>query len=368
MESETFWRWFDRGARVDFAATIVSWFFDWKTYALGAVGAIVGAILPKLDNWPFTAIFLVMLVAFAVVALLYLAFCVFLDRRAANRKIERPAAIEAPAVIPRAEVELVPDTDPRELYFQILKDSEWKRTELRKTTNTTHLRSDWLDIRLSEQVHEALLNSKLASRGKECLQGTETTPEHPIPAKTWRTVKILFDDSLGGCAAFEKGRVSFEKGRMAWVWIKFSKPQFFQLFPLGTSPSIDRVPCTELFKMAEAEGWDFSHDSLHLLDMQKAMRQGGVDQTLTIWGRMNKWTSEELMRNESLLKIPADHWHDHFVTLFDVRAGDNFNTFSWLPKGQQSSKGYLDLHVERSQAAEWLRRDAVSFKGKTRPR
>jgi hypothetical protein len=179
MESKTFWRWFDRGARADFAATIVGWFFDWKTYALGAMGAVVGAILPKLDNWSFTAIFLVMLAAFAVVALLYLAFCVFLDRRAAKRKSERTAAIEAPAAIRRAEVELVQDTDPRELYFQILKDSEWKRAELRKTTDTTHLRSDWLGIRLSEQIHEALLNSKLASRGKRLGWVERSETHHP---------------------------------------------------------------------------------------------------------------------------------------------------------------------------------------------
>jgi hypothetical protein len=218
MESETFWRWFDRGARVDFAATIVNWFFDWKTYALGAVGAIVGAILPKLDNWSSTAIFLVMLAAFAVVALLYLAFCVLLDRRASNRKGERPAAIEAPAVIPRAEVqevELVPDTDPRELYFQILKDSDWKRAELRKTTDTTHLRGDWLDIRLSEQIHEALLNSKLASRGKECLQGTETTPEHGFVEMQCLSKERRSRDSTckpGSCKGAEC------RGRQKTIW------------------------------------------------------------------------------------------------------------------------------------------------------
>jgi hypothetical protein len=117
--------------------------------------------------------------------------------------------------------------------------------------------------------------------------------------------------------------------------------------------------------MAEGEGWDFSsHNSLHLMDMQDAMRQGGSDNVLTIWGRPNKWTSERLMRNESLLKIPAGHWHDNFISLGLARDGDNFQTCSWEPKGSATTKAFLDLHVERTPAAQWLRRDAVSFKGK----
>jgi hypothetical protein len=98
--------------------------------------------------------------------------------------------------------------------------------------------------------------------------------------------------------------------------------------------------------------------------MQDAMRQGGSDNVLTIWGRPNKWTSERLMRNESLLKIPAGHWHDNFISLGLARDGDNFQTCSWEPKGSATTKAFLDLHVERTPAAQWLRRDAVSFKGK----
>jgi hypothetical protein len=40
----------------------------------------------------------------------------------------------------------------------------------------------------------------------------------------------------------------------------------------------------------------------------------------------------------------------------------------WLQAGDIGRRGYIDLHVLRSQAIQWLRRDAISFKGKTKPR
>lgn len=135
----------------------------------------------------------------------------------------------------------------------------------------------------------------------------------------------------------------------------------------AASPSIDRIPCTELLKIASASGWDFvSAHSLHLLDLQDAMRQGGADSTLTIWGRAKKWDAEQLMRNEILEKIPADHWKDFFVYLFAALDDDNFNVYSWKSTGSGTGRGYVDLHVERSQAAPWVNRDAVGFKGKTK--
>ena len=33
--SEGFWRWFDRGARADFAGTMLGWVFDWKGWIAG---------------------------------------------------------------------------------------------------------------------------------------------------------------------------------------------------------------------------------------------------------------------------------------------------------------------------------------------
>jgi hypothetical protein len=75
------------------------------------------------------------------------------------------------------------------------------------------------------------------------------------------------------------------------------------------------------------------------------------------------------MRNEVLEKIKPDHWKEFFVHLFAAQDDDNFNVYSWtattVPGVQFGDRGYIDLHVERAQAASWLQRDAASFKGKT---
>jgi hypothetical protein len=132
----------------------------------------------------------------------------------------------------------------------------------------------------------------------------------------------------------------------------------------NTAASLDRISMTELMKIAKGRGWDFtSHDSLHLLDLQKAIRQRASDNHLTVWGRLNRWSNEGLLRNEILEKIPPEHWSAFYVHLFPALDGDNFHTKSWTPS--EKPQNYLDLHVNRPEAATWLDRDAAAFRGKT---
>jgi hypothetical protein len=123
-----------------------------------------------------------------------------------------------------------------------------------------------------------------------------------------------------------------------------------------------------LMTMATGLGWDFTdRDSLQLIDLQDAIRQGALDGHLAVWGKLNRWpNSEQLMRKEVVEKIPPEHWKEFRVHLFGTLDNDNFRTYSWNvePPGT-AEKGYVDLHVERMQSAEWLRRDAGLFKGKT---
>ncbi len=129
--------------------------------------------------------------------------------------------------------------------------------------------------------------------------------------------------------------------------------------------SIDRIPLIELRRMAAAAGWNFvSQDSLHLIDLVDAIRQGAIDGTLTVWGRLNRYNDERLMRAEPLDRIPVDHWREFRISANAMLAGDNFYVQSWSPNEKLQS--YVDLHVERTQAAAWLRSDAEDFKGRTR--
>lgn len=75
MRSETFWRWYDRAARLDFAGTIVS----------SGIGGATG-MAAYFQGWDGLMILLAMVIAFAAVAIIYLAFCRFFDRRENSQK------------------------------------------------------------------------------------------------------------------------------------------------------------------------------------------------------------------------------------------------------------------------------------------
>jgi hypothetical protein len=120
--------------------------------------------------------------------------------------------------------------------------------------------------------------------------------------------------------------------------------------------------------MATNRGWNFTDQhSLQLIDLQDAIRQAGLDGHLTVWGKRNRWPrAEQLMRKEVFEKIPAGHWMEFRVDLFGVLNNDNFRTKSWHVTPLSASElNYIDLHVNRSEAAAWLDRDAATFKGKT---
>jgi hypothetical protein len=132
----------------------------------------------------------------------------------------------------------MPDIDAREAFFQIYDESEWREKQLRETTDTSNLVYDWLVRRLDNEIHRALRNSALNSWGEECLAGTRTTPEKPIPPETWDKVEIVFDrqSQFPRTAAHLKGRTSRDLGEMAWTGIRFSKSQIFGQFPLIPRP------------------------------------------------------------------------------------------------------------------------------------
>ena len=199
--------------------------------------------------------------------------------------------------------------------------------------------------------------------------GNGDPPLMKIPNDFWRTNYLVrYPAPSGGInQTFLKSKIRHET---TYYDIHLNRAQLEQVWAnLWSHASIDRIPCTELLKLAAAAGWDFvSNDSLHLLDLQDALRQGGADDRLTIWGKLKKWTSDDLMRNELLQRIEPNHWKEFFINLFAATQNDNFNTYSWTPDQRDfGRRGYVDLYVDRSQVISWLGRDALSFKGRTKP-
>jgi hypothetical protein len=221
MGSDSFWRWFDRLHRADFAGTLLSLVFDWKTYAAGLIGWLVSLFgLPAISLWSPAVIWIASLACGAFVSIMYVGLSLALGKR--NKRIDADGSVYEPNI------------DARKAFFEILRNSKWRQQQLRNTTDTRHLVPNWLEVRLDVEIHKALRNSRISSWGEECLQGTATTPEKPIPAEIWDKVEINFDrSSAPRTAAHFKGPTSRELGRMAWVAIKFSDNQIFDLFPLN---------------------------------------------------------------------------------------------------------------------------------------
>jgi hypothetical protein len=232
MSGDRFWHWFDRAARADFGGNILGLFFDWRNWLWGLVpggggmtflwAAIEGR--SPLDVW-IAAVLVMAGLAVAVYILI-----IILEKIKASSPAVARTRKEASSDI--SATEPIADIDPREAYFKILELSEWRK-EQDRTTDPTQLVDDWREVRLRSEIHKALRNSRLDSWGEECLPGTATTPEKPIPPDTWDKVEIAFDRTAFPCAAAHfKGRTSRELGPMAWVGVKFSSAQIFGLFPL----------------------------------------------------------------------------------------------------------------------------------------
>jgi hypothetical protein len=200
--------------------------------------------------------------------------------------------------------------------------------------------------------------------------GNGNPPPTKIPADQWTT------HYLDHRPAESPGRVNQTYFRpksrayeSTYYDVHLNRSQLERAWPgLRQQTSLNRIPITELMKMATSRGWDFTgRHSLQLIDLQDAIRQGALDGYLTVWGRLNRWpNAEQLMRKEVIEKIRTDHWSEFRVHLFAALDNDNFRTYSWhITPSSAAERGYVDLHVNRPEAALWLDRDAVSFKGKT---
>jgi hypothetical protein len=197
--------------------------------------------------------------------------------------------------------------------------------------------------------------------------GNGNPPPTKIPADQWATHYLDYRSAdFPGRINQTYFRPKSRAYESTYYDVHLNRDQLERAWPSLWQTTLNRIPITELMKIATSRGWDFSsHDTLHLLDLQKAIRQGASDSRLTVWGRLNKWSSEQLLKDEILEKIPAEHWRNFYVFLFPALNGDNFHTKSWTPS--QTPQNYLDLHVDLREAASWLDRDAAAFRGKTTP-
>lgn len=145
-------------------------------------------------------------------------------------------AIEQITSVSPTSEDFDPDIDASEAFKKILMGSAWRDEQIRLTPDATNLIHDWLDKRLDAEIHRALVNLRLKAWGEEILPNGAVAPERLIPPDTWIKVEIMFGPAGRRTSANLKVNPPYT-GKLAWAGIKFSKAQFFQFFPLGSSSS-----------------------------------------------------------------------------------------------------------------------------------
>lgn len=151
---------------------------------------------------------------------------------------------------------------------------------------------------------------------------------------------------------------------------------FFEQFRKRTSaPPVvpgrgpHRLSLIEFRNAAIASGWQVqSTTSLDGADLLEGLRQAGLDGAIRFWGRQNRNEFESLNRREPLVEIPASHWRDWSIDWHSViPATDNFQTRDENPLADRLPRrepgAHLDLHLDREAALDWLRSEALNYRG-----
>lgn len=131
------------------------------------------------------------------------------------------------------------------------------------------------------------------------------------------------------------------------------------------------IGLVDLRNEARGQGWTFGGQSLHIADLELALREDALNGRLKVFGRrIHGWESlrfNALTDAEPLAPIPAEHWsefHIDYANWGSAGANREVHSFKW----GGSAPGYCDLHLEREPALRWLRDEAPRYRGHYKPR
>jgi hypothetical protein len=335
-------------ARVHFVGTMV-----W-----GGGGWAVTFFATSANGWDVSLVWISSVFAGACCALIFIAFKLrrfeSLGKQSKGEGTSQPAAD-----ISDHPQEPQPDIDAGAAYNEVIKNGDWQIERLKPKTEARFLARDWHEKILDEEIHKALVNGRLSAWGEEILPNGAVAPERPIPADTWIKIELIF-----GRVAVPRTRANWRvnlpyTGKMAWVGVKFSKVQFFQLFPLNNEKRIS----LQDFLHVEAikVGWGPRPGNQHdLADLLDRIIQAGVDGELHLWGRKPPitWRMETMSRSP-LVRIDKSYWDEHEIEYTTAIFTENSKIHSqkrlMLSGAGEGQESYQDLYLDRQEATEWLR-------------
>lgn len=122
-----------------------------------------------------------------------------------------------------------------------------------------------------------------------------------------------------------------------------------------------RMPITDFLNDARKRGWDIDgNESLHILDLSKALRQAALDGALRFWGKLVDSSFESIVRHKPLDEIPREHWRKFELNAMAWRAaGDNIDAHTYNP-GQTNwgANGFADIYVDEKSGKRWLKENS----------
>ena len=128
----------------------------------------------------------------------------------------------------------------------------------------------------------------------------------------------------------------------------------------GQVDTAPKLSILELRSEALHRGWNFSRGSEQTLEFTLTISQAALDCQVQFWGHKDIAAPKEEARATPLQPVPAGHWLEFAVDPVSfVTSTDNYFTRSYeFPSLEK--RGYLDLHVNREQALQWLDTTAIA--------
>jgi hypothetical protein len=146
-----------------------------------------------------------------------------------RKTVRRTNVATAPAQNAIAGYDPEPDVDARQAFFTILENSQWRHRQEQSRPDPMTSRQDWLNIRLSSDIHNALVQGKLTAWGELNL-ARGTGPLGQIPADKWHEIEIEFDP----LNQFPRtlARLRNDTTKVVYHGVMFSTAEIYRRFPI----------------------------------------------------------------------------------------------------------------------------------------
>lgn len=225
-----FWAWYDRASRVDFAGTLVGFFFDWKTWLVWAGGTVLSLLVSSYGEWTPGLVWLAALIGGACMAIMYMAVRMFFAQRSKIGVSESGSAARFPSVGDfqegRWELKLPPGPAPdwslHDLFLHIDPDAFEDRNK----------------DRISQEVKDNLSIGRLKSWGRE-IRGSRRLSLKEIMPHYWEAASFIYlfaaDNTPGEWHARSEQGVDMAD-------VKVSRAQALRIWPNTPEAQQETIP------------------------------------------------------------------------------------------------------------------------------